>query len=96
MSSPRSRLRWMALAEGLSYLLLLFVAMPLKYWADWPLGVRYVGWAHGVLFVAYGAAALHALLHYRWGLGRAFYLAAAALVPFVSFALERTLRREGG
>lgn len=92
--TPRTRLRWLALAEGLSYVVLLFVAMPLKYGVDWPWAVRYVGWAHGVLFVAYGAAALHALLYYRWRFERALYLATAALVPFVSFALERTLRRE--
>lgn len=42
-----------AVAEGLSYLILLGIAMPLKYWAGIPDAVRYTGWAHGVLFVVY-------------------------------------------
>jgi len=42
-----------ALAEGISYILLLFVAMPLKYLFDMPLAVKYTGWAHGLLFVLY-------------------------------------------
>ncbi len=44
-------LRYTALAEGVSFLLLLGVAMPLKYFADMPLYVRYVGMAHGLLFI---------------------------------------------
>ena len=39
--------------EGWSYLILLFIAMPLKYIFDMPLAVRIVGSAHGLLFVAY-------------------------------------------
>jgi integral membrane protein len=42
-----------AFIEGLSYLFLLGIAMPLKYWADLPLFVKYGGWAHGVLFILY-------------------------------------------
>ncbi|MCH5690241.1 DUF3817 domain-containing protein [Niabella sp. W65] len=42
-----------AFLEGISYLLLLLVAMPLKYLADIPEGVKYIGWAHGVLFVLF-------------------------------------------
>lgn len=42
-----------AFIEGLSYLFLLGIAMPLKYWAGLPLFVKYGGWAHGVLFIVY-------------------------------------------
>ncbi len=42
-----------ALIEGLSFLFLLCVAMPLKYWAGLPLFVRVGGWIHGVLFILY-------------------------------------------
>jgi hypothetical protein len=45
-------LRRLCLIEGLSLLLLLGVAMPLKYLADQPLAVRYVGLVHGVLWLA--------------------------------------------
>ena len=50
--------KWVARAEGISFLVLLFVAMPLKYIWDDPSWVRIVGMAHGVLFVAYIAWAL--------------------------------------
>ena len=45
--------RKVAIAEGISFLVLLLIAMPLKYLANIPQPVTYVGWAHGVLFVAF-------------------------------------------
>ena len=39
--------------EGTSFLLLLFIAMPLKYMLDIPEGVKYIGMAHGILFITY-------------------------------------------
>ena len=48
-----NRFRIIAVLEGWSYVLLLFIAMPLKYMFDMPLFVKYLGWAHGALFVAY-------------------------------------------
>ncbi|RYZ80667.1 MAG: DUF3817 domain-containing protein, partial [Proteobacteria bacterium] len=55
MNSSLSIFRKVAVAEGISYLLLLFVAMPLKYFANLHLYVKYTGWAHGLLFVLYAA-----------------------------------------
>ena len=46
-------LRRLALLEGLTLLVLIFVAVPLKYVAHWPLGVRVVGPIHGLAFLAY-------------------------------------------
>jgi len=46
-------LRITALLEGISFLILLLIAMPLKYVWDFPAAVRFVGMAHGILFVAY-------------------------------------------
>jgi integral membrane protein len=43
--------RKVALAEGISYILLLAIGMPLKYGFDLPLVVKYMGWAHGILFI---------------------------------------------
>lgn len=44
---------WISMAEGTSFLVLLLIAMPLKYMANMPLMVKYVGWVHGVLFILY-------------------------------------------
>ena len=46
-------LRVVGLLEGLSFLLLLFIAMPMKYMFDNPVLVKYVGMGHGVLFILF-------------------------------------------
>ena len=48
-----SKFRLISWVEGISYLSLIFIAMPLKYMMDEPMAVKVVGMAHGVLFVAY-------------------------------------------
>ena len=47
------RFRMIGIAEGISFLVLLLIAMPLKYFLNFPQAVKYVGWLHGALFVAY-------------------------------------------
>lgn len=86
--------RWVAFLEGLSFVLLLFIAMPLKYWAGLPIAVRIVGGVHGLLFVVFIAALFRAALERgwppkRWGL--AFF---SSLVPFGTFVFDRSLKRE--
>ncbi len=78
--------------EAVSFLLLLFVAMPLKYLASQPLGVRVLGPIHGALFVAYVALVLVAARSERWDLGKVTTLIVASLLPFGPFFTERTLR----
>lgn len=77
-----------AIAEGISYLLLLFIAMPLKYFADMPLAVKYTGWAHGVLFVLYIGVFLLAWRKAKWKFGVATVIGGAALLPFAPFYVE--------
>ena len=48
-----SRFRLISFVEGISYLLLVFIAMPLKYMFDYPLAVKIVGMGHGVLFILF-------------------------------------------
>ena len=81
--------RKIALMEGVSFLLLLGIAMPLKYLAGMPEAVRYAGWAHGVLFVLLVAALLRALLTTTWPLGRAALVFVASLLPLGPFLLDR-------
>lgn len=51
LHTPIGRLRTMGFIEGMSLLILLFIAMPLKYWAGLPLAVTIVGSVHGGLFI---------------------------------------------
>lgn len=85
-----------AIAEGISYLLLLFIAMPLKYVFDYPLMVKYVGWAHGALFIAYVALLLACCVKYGWAFKRAVLFFMASLLPFLPFAVEKQLKKEQG
>jgi integral membrane protein len=74
--------------EGGSYLLLLFVAMPLKYIWDQPLAVSIVGMAHGVLWIVYCAAALWLALRDQWGIKKLLYAWIASLLPFGPFVFD--------
>lgn len=85
LTTPIGRLRVVGFLEGVSFLVLLGIAMPLKYvWSE-PQAVRVVGMAHGVLFLAYVAAAVQAWMEYDWSWKRAALVIAASLVPFGTF-----------
>jgi integral membrane protein len=89
LSTPLHRFRWIARLEGSSFLILLFIAMPLKYLANWPYAVTYIGWAHGVLFVAYGIFLLEVWQNQRWAFKKAVLAAAMSLLPFGTFWFEK-------
>jgi integral membrane protein len=86
--------RWVAFLEGLSFVLLLFVAMPLKYWAGLPLAVRIVGMVHGLLFVLFIGALFRAAVEREWPARRWGLAFLSSLVPFGTFAFDRSLKRE--
>jgi len=92
--TPIGFLRIVAFVEGCSYLLLLGVAMPLKYLAGFPLAVRIVGSIHGALFLLFCAALLRAMIAARWSMLWAGIVFASSLVPFGTFAIDGRLRRE--
>ena len=88
---PVLHFRRVAFYEGLSFLVLLGVAMPLKYWAGFPLAVRVVGLAHGILFTLYVLLVARLYLRGIWGIVRVAEALAASIVPFGTFVLERRL-----
>ncbi|MES2688928.1 MAG: DUF3817 domain-containing protein, partial [Bacteroidota bacterium] len=62
--------RKVAVLEGWSFLILLFIAMPVKYILAYPLLVKYVGWAHGALFIAYVLLLVSAAIAAGWKLSK--------------------------
>lgn len=92
MSSALRRVIWTGRVEALSFLLLVGVAMPLKYLADEPEAVRVVGMAHGVLFLVYVLALVGAAAEHRWPLRRTALGVLASLVPIGPLWFERHLR----
>lgn len=88
------RYRVMAYVVGVMLLVLVFVAMPLKYFAGQPSLVAVVGTAHGFLYVVYLATAFDLALKARWRLDRMILVLLAGTVPFLSFVMERRVERE--
>jgi integral membrane protein len=82
MKQTFSWFRKTGIAEGFSFLILLFIAMPLKYFANIPMAVTVIGGLHGVLFVAFIYLAYEAKSQYKktWS-----WLATAVLVSFLPF-----------
>lgn len=88
------QLRWIGIAEGVSFLVLLLVAMPLKYMFDYPMPVKVTGWAHGLLFMLYVAAVFRAAFALKWKLSRMALFLAASVLPLATFYLDRSLKEE--
>jgi integral membrane protein len=86
-------LRIVGIAEGISYLVLLCIAMPLKYYFGFPLAVKYTGWAHGLLFILFIVAVVLAIKPMKWNFLSVAIALAASLVPFGTFVLDKQLRR---
>ncbi len=89
-----SFLRGVGLLEGVSFLLLLGVAMPVKYLAGEPRLVEIIGMAHGVLFVLYVIAVMIAAVARSWSIRRIFEELLGSFIPAGTFVLDRRWARE--
>ena len=88
LNSEIGRLRLVGFLEGLSYLVLLGIAMPLKYMADNPAMVKAMGPAHGILFVLFIFNIFTAGAQHKWGMGTKVKLFFASLIPFANFYVD--------
>lgn len=91
LSHPVGRVRLVGWIEGISYLLLLGIAMPLKYLAGIPEAVKVVGWAHGVLFIGLGLLVAIAWIDKRLSFKDSALVMIAALLPFGPFFIDKRL-----
>ena len=78
LQSSIGRLRLLGIAEGVSLLLLLFVAMPLKYMAGQPEPVKILGWIHGLLFVLFAIGAFVVYFEKKWPFRKLVFVLSAA------------------
>ena len=88
------RFRKTAFWEGVSFLLLLGIAMPIKYGLGNPYPVKVLGMAHGLLFVAYMVFLLQAAMEYDWPFKKSCLAFIASFLPFGPFIFDRKLERE--
>jgi integral membrane protein len=79
-----------ALLEGVSYILLLFVAVPVKYLANDPQYVKLLGMPHGILFLAYIVLAIMLASDLKWNRNTILIVLAASIIPFGTFYVDRT------
>lgn len=75
--------------EGISFLVLLGIAMPLKYIWDMPQMVQMVGMAHGILFVLYVMGAIYMFKKLNWTTAQLFIAIMCSVLPFGPFYVER-------
>lgn len=90
-NTPIGRLRAVGTVEALSFLILLFIAIPLKYWAHMSEAVTVVGIAHGFFFVLYVLALLNVLIVRQLTLLQGFIGFVCAFLPFGPFVFDRQL-----
>ncbi len=94
LSGPVGRVRLVGWIEAISYLVLLLVAMPLKYLADRPEAVKIVGWIHGGLFIILALLVAIAWLDKRLSFRDSVLVMIAAMLPLGPFFIDRRLASE--
>lgn len=88
------RFRMVGIAEGISFLVLLVIAMPLKYLMQIPEAVKVVGWVHGALFISFIYFAFEVMGSLKKNFGWFAKAFAAAIIPFGTFVFDRQLKQE--
>ncbi|MEZ0483386.1 DUF3817 domain-containing protein [Fibrella aquatica] len=92
-NSPKIRLRQVGFAEGVSFLILVFVGVPLKRIGGHPEVVEIVGPIHGLLFVAYVLIVIQAQTEYKWPLGKTLLALLASVIPGGTFYADHKIFR---
>lgn len=94
LSTQLGRLRLLAFTEGVSFLILLFVTMPLKYAFGMPGPNKVFGMVHGLLFVLYVLAVVQVKIEKDWSIKKTLLALVASVVPFGTFWADVKLFRE--
>lgn len=81
--------RLTALLEGISYILLLFIAVPIKYLWDDPTYVKLLGMPHGILFIGYILLSILGKSRYKWTNMDFFVISISSLIPFGTFYVDK-------
>ena len=86
--------RIVAFLEGVSYILLLFIAVPIKYLLDDPTYVKLLGMPHGILFVVYIIFSVIGKNKFKWSYKEFFIVSEASLIPFGTFYVDKKYLRK--
>ena len=88
------RFRMIGIAEGISFLILLLIAMPLKYYFKIPEAVKFAGWLHGALFITFLYFAFEVMGTCKKNFGWFVKAFLAAIIPLGTFILDRQLKTD--
>lgn len=88
------QLRLIGFLEGMSFLVLLLIAMPLKYFWQLPEAVRVIGMAHGILFLLYNFYVLVVHLQKQWTYRELGFAIAASFIPLGTFYADSRVFRK--
>lgn len=88
------RFRIIGISEGISFLVLLLIAMPMKYFMQVPEAVKVVGWIHGALFIAFIYFAFEVMGTFRKNFGWFAKAFVAAIIPCGTFIFDKHLKKE--
>ena len=83
------------LLEGISFILLLFFAMPVKYYLNEPMAVTIFGWTHGLLFIAYCLSASSLAQKLRWPDKYLLKIVIAGMIPFAFLVVNKKIKAQG-
>lgn len=86
------KFRIIGFVEGISFLILLFVAMPLKYIYGMPIYVKIVGMTHGILFIIFLALLIQSAIRYNFSTKDSIIFFIASLLPFGTFFTDKRLK----
>lgn len=87
-------LRLLAFIEGVSFLVILFITMPLKYFYDMPQPNKIFGMAHGLLFILYVLWVIWVKIEQHWSMKKMMLALLASIIPFGTFWADARLFRE--
>lgn len=88
------RFRMIGIAEGISFLILLLIAMPVKYFLKIPEAVKIAGWMHGALFIGYMCFAVEVMVAFKKNIGWCLKTFIAAFIPLGTFVTDKELKKQ--
>lgn len=86
--------RIVSILEGISYLLLLFIATPIKYLSGNEMFVKMLGMPHGLLFLTYVVLAIMLKYEQGWDTKKFFIILVASIIPFGTFYIDKKYFRD--
>ena len=85
------RFRLISILEGISFLVLLGIAMPAKYMYENPFLIKPIGMTHGVLFLLFIVVALFYTVKLKWKFKTAFVVLISSILPFGTFYIDKII-----